>query len=288
MKYILWLLHKVFSGIAYVANYLRRTTYIKLYHRKFKPRDNDIYIATYPKSGTTWMQMILYQLTTKGEMDFKHIYQVSPFLDWAVDGGNYLNQFESTRIMKTHFSYQRFPKRIKGKIIYITRNGIDVAVSQFYHYNSLDDKLTFENALQARFYRKSMHWFEHVSGWMQNNKNLDILYLHYEDILDDLEGNIRKVADFCNIPIDENEMPRILERSSFQFMKQHQDKLSPFVMHKPNDFIRKGKKGEGYKYFNEQDRTEYMENFTKFFGQNKMPHYQFTKEMELAKSKEMV
>ena len=51
------------------------------YKLEFGERDDDIYITTYPKSGTTVMQVILYQLTTKGDMGFKHIYDVSPWIE---------------------------------------------------------------------------------------------------------------------------------------------------------------------------------------------------------------
>src|ERR1019366_6253139 len=47
----------------------------------FVPRPNDIYIVSYPRSGTTWLQMILYQLTTDGNMDFDHITEFVPFFE---------------------------------------------------------------------------------------------------------------------------------------------------------------------------------------------------------------
>ena len=33
----------------------------------------DIYIVTYPRSGTTLLQMMLYQITTDGEYNFDHL-----------------------------------------------------------------------------------------------------------------------------------------------------------------------------------------------------------------------
>ena len=42
---------------------------------------DDIFVVTYPRSGTTWTQMILYQLTTDGRMDFAHITQVCPWFE---------------------------------------------------------------------------------------------------------------------------------------------------------------------------------------------------------------
>lgn len=50
------------------------------YSLEFGEYDSDIYVATFPKSGTTLTQMILYQMTTEGKMDFNHIYDVSPWL----------------------------------------------------------------------------------------------------------------------------------------------------------------------------------------------------------------
>ena len=51
-----------------------------MYQMRFGEREDDIYIVSYPKSGTTRMQMLLYQLTTDGNMDFDHIDDISPWL----------------------------------------------------------------------------------------------------------------------------------------------------------------------------------------------------------------
>src|SRR5579864_3965630 len=68
----------------------------------FNTRSDDIFIASYPKSGATLMQMMLYQLTTEGEMDFPHIACVSPLLDDALRFGDSLESFPAPRLLKTH------------------------------------------------------------------------------------------------------------------------------------------------------------------------------------------
>src|SRR5215469_18574146 len=55
--------------------------YMKLRYVEFVPRPDDIFIATYPRSGTTWMQMLLYQLTSDGKMDMAHIAQHCPWFE---------------------------------------------------------------------------------------------------------------------------------------------------------------------------------------------------------------
>src|SRR5215218_5290023 len=57
---------------------------IRLYRGKwylFRPRPDDIFVVSYPKSGTTLMQMMVYQLATRGEMDFSHITIASPWFE---------------------------------------------------------------------------------------------------------------------------------------------------------------------------------------------------------------
>lgn len=50
------------------------TARMKKLMQDFGARETDIYVVTFPKSGTTLMQMIIYQLTTQGNMDFQHLY----------------------------------------------------------------------------------------------------------------------------------------------------------------------------------------------------------------------
>jgi hypothetical protein len=53
----------------------------------FVPRPGDLYIASYPRSGTTWLQMIVYHLMTNGDMSFDHISAVIPFFERSLSKG---------------------------------------------------------------------------------------------------------------------------------------------------------------------------------------------------------
>lgn len=241
---------------------------------KFEAREDDIYIASFLRSGTTWVQMILHQLTSDGEVNFKHIYEISPFFELALGRNLSLEHLPSPRLIKTHSAQKNIPRRTKGKFIYLIRDGKDAAVSLFHFYEPMMKDLTFERSFEQHFLKEETKhgWFGHVSGWLANKKKLTILYVKYEDLLKDLEGNIRKISDFCGFTIDESQMPRILERCSFDFMKNHQEKFDGRLVNRPNsqaqlnDFIRKGKAKEGNKYFEEKQNRIYEKMFKKFLS----------------------
>lgn len=72
----------------------------------FGERDSDIYIVTFAKSGTTLMQMMLYQMTTDGNMDFGHIYDVSPWARYSAVANVEMKSVGERRIIKTHDNYE--------------------------------------------------------------------------------------------------------------------------------------------------------------------------------------
>lgn len=215
----------------------------------FVPRQDDIYIVTYPRSGTTWMQMILYQMTTDGNMDFTHISEVVPFFEKSMSSGKNFNSMPSPRIFKTHL--RKIPNW-PGKYIYVARNGKDVAVSYYHFYKShIGFKGTFEEFFE-RFLKGKLHygsWFKHVSTWKARASQSNVLFLNYEDLLENFESCLEKMAAFCELDISPEKYKDIIERCSFDFMKKYENKFDPiteflldqgFVQH---TFLRKGGAG---------------------------------------------
>ena len=202
---------------------------------EFKPRDDDIYIVTYPRSGTTLMQMIFYQLRTKGDMDFIHISEKIPFLE------NYLlllqckakkfEHFEEPRIFKTHLSYFNIPKHKNNKYIFIIRDPMDVAYAYYHLYKSTFTKarLSFDIFFNEYFIKGDVQcglWFKYVKKWLGNRKKLNILYIDYNDLVKNKREMILKIANFVNIEIKDGDLKRIIQKTSIAHMKQYEDKFS--------------------------------------------------------------
>jgi hypothetical protein len=229
--------------------------YLKLRYVDFRPRPDDIFIATYPRSGTTWMQMLLYQMTSDGSMDFEHISEVCPWFERSIVSERDLNALASPRVFKTHLRHYLLPGR-PCRYIYVVRDGKDVAVSYFHFYCS---HFGFTKGLPEffnMFLRGKVQggsWFTHVSGWWAHREDPNVLFLHYEDLIGDLEGSIRTIAGFCGLALQADDMPRILNRAGFAFMKQHESKFDHIneVLWeqgmRQRSFLRSGTVGEGAK-----------------------------------------
>ena len=256
-------INKLFASVARYFLSLSHKFKFEQFKIIFGERDDDIYISTYPKSGTTLMQMILYHLTTDGKMNFKHIYDVSPWIHNASFVGQKPPDLSSARIIKTHDNYKGFSKKTKGKFIYIYRNGMDVAISNYHQqksYNNSDLKL--DKYLNVFFKQKK--WFKHTSEWMLNKKNFSILYVKYEDLLDNKTKEIERIISFLGIPRNKIAIERALKYSSFEFMKKNESLFGeqPKVSEKIyNQFIRKGKSGEGKSLFTKKQKEMFMEHY---------------------------
>lgn len=242
----------------------------------FMPRPSDIFIVTYPKSGTNWMQMILYQLTTDGNMEgLPHLLEATPWLEAPFGRSRNMEDVPPRRVIKSHLGYKRIPKG-PGKYIYVMRDGKDVVVSHYYQNRRMPVGFT---TTFTRFFNRWMRglvdsgsWFEHVAGWWTHRDDPNVLFLRYEDLQRDAQGMIRRIAAFCNIALDDERLARVLERSSFVFMKQYEDKIDPMPFMSKEigvlpqsferaSFLRKGTIGDWKAHLSPQQRARFDHEF---------------------------
>jgi hypothetical protein len=177
--------------------------------------------------------------------------------------GGTLESFPPPGMIKTHLHYEQVPKG-SGKYIYVMRDGLDVAVSYYHHYRLYHQ---YQDTFDA-FFRMFLDgkvgyesWFKHVFSWTTNTAGLELLVVKYEDLIRNLGQSVRLIADFCGIEPDNSTIERVLSRSSFAFMRQHEEKFDVANIASPDrenrHFIRNGKVGDWRNYVNNELQREY-------------------------------
>lgn len=199
-------------------------------YRKFEPRSSDVIISPFAKCGTTWLQQIVHSLRTGGDMDFKDIYEVVPFIDVALDMGIDLDgpQKAEPRAFKSHFGWEEVPKGCRYIVSF--RDPQDSSVSFYYFMTGwliepgaipLDDFVAY-GALDGE--RGGGYW-AHMASWLRQRENPDVLLLTFEDMKDDLRSAVERIASFIGVD-DKASIDTAVDHSSFEFMSSHSEPFS--------------------------------------------------------------
>lgn len=180
---------------------------------EFIAQDNDLFVVTYPRSGTTWTEQIVHLILNQGEQGKQLLTDAAPWLETLPKRPGGMNEFllslAGQRLFTCHLPLVLMPGStvIKGKYIYVARNPKDVAVS-FYHADRSKSSYagTWDEYFSLFVDGKVMYgsYFEHVLPWWQaSQKAENILFLKYEDMKRDLVAVIRRITNFIDIPLNQ-------------------------------------------------------------------------------------
>jgi len=254
---------------------------------EFNFRDNDIIIATYAKSGTTWLQQIISQLIFNGEEDLE-VAEMSPWIDLRVPPKSVklpaVEAQEHRRFVKTHLPVDALVFSKDVKYIYIGRDGRDVLWSMYNHhanandlwYEALNDTPgrvgpPIEKPLESivdyyhEWLDKDGHPFwpfwENVRSWWDIRELPNVYFLHFSKLKEDMPGEIKKIAEFLEIEVDPDKWDDIIEHCTFDYMKKNSTKSVPlggaFWDGGANTFIHKGTNGRWKDVLSEEDSNKY-------------------------------
>ncbi|MFP6772396.1 MAG: sulfotransferase domain-containing protein [Alphaproteobacteria bacterium] len=239
----------------------------------FNFRDDDIVISTYAKSGTTWLQQIVAQLLFPGQEGME-VAEMLPWMDLRVPPKAVkLPEVEAQthrRFVKTHLPADALVFSPSAKYLYIGRDGRDVFWSLYNHhanandfwYGALNDtpgrvgppiekpvsdvRQYFLEWLAGDGFPFWPYW-ENIRTWWEIRHLPNVLFLHFQDMKTDMAAEIRRVAEFLEIPIDEAKFPQMLEFCGFDYMKANATKSVPlggaFWDAGAQVFIHKGENG---------------------------------------------
>jgi len=219
---------------------------------RFAFRDDDVIVATYAKSGTTWTQQIVGQLVFGGAPDVP-IHAISPWLDLRCMPPDTLDQLEAQahrRIVKTHLPLDALTFSPKAKYLYVARDGRDVVWSLYNHHASAntlwyqllnetpglvgppigppdpDIRRYFLTWLEKDGFPFWSYW-ENVATWWAARNLPNVRLVHFNRLKADPEGEMRSIAAFLGCDIPQERWPAIFNHCSFDFMKANAANVAP-------------------------------------------------------------
>ncbi|CAJ1978317.1 unnamed protein product [Sphenostylis stenocarpa] len=222
---------------------------IKTFQNHFQAKDNDIIVASVPKSGTTWLKALTFAIVRRQYfrslenhplLVFNPHELVPPFEFVIYDETNSqiheLSKMPEPRLFGTHVPFTSLPKSIKEtncKIIYICRNPFDTFISTWVFVNKIMPEFCPTLSLEEAFerYCKGIIGFgpswNHILGYWRESigKPDKVLFLMYEDIKEDAILNMTKIAEFLGCPFSKEEessgvIENIMKLCSFENMKE--------------------------------------------------------------------
>ncbi len=241
---------------------------------EFPFRDDDIVIATWAKSGSTWLQQIVGQLIFEGPEGGIDVYAIAPWVDMRMAPKEEL--FETLeaqthrRFVRTHLPVESLVFSPKAKYLYIARDGRDVLWSLYNHHINLTQEVIDQaNALPGMeehpaappptdvraFYHDWLDrdgyplfpYWSHIRSWWDIRDLPNVRLLHFNNLKADLPGEMRRIANFLAIEVDEALWPVLVEHCTFDYMKEHASeviaKIEWFWEGGGKTFIHKGTNG---------------------------------------------
>jgi aryl sulfotransferase len=227
---------------------------------EFQQRGDDIIISTYPKCGTTWTQRIVGMLIFQSTAPFP-VQDSSPWPDFLlIPLGVTFKMAEAQehrRFIKSHLPYDALPVRGGVKFIHVARDGRDAAMSFFNH------KLNYTIEAKEQMDQLSLNHpkfgdrnpeipsnpAQHFHDWVEGYEDHlgdpgasffhleksfwearhqpDVLLAHFNDLKADLDGEMRRIADFLDITVPDNLWPGLVKAAGFDSMKNSADELMP-------------------------------------------------------------
>lgn len=213
--------------------------------------NDDVMLVSYPRSGNTWARFLLGNLLQpSAAVTFRSVHDIIPDIYMTSDSS--LSRRSTPRILKSHEYFDaRYPR-----VIYLVRDPRDVAASYrryLVRQGNIEPGMPEETFVRA-FVDGALDtfgsWREHVSGWITARRGHDdFLWVRYEDLLEDTQFWLSRMADIAHLEANEAELSAAVQRSAIDNMKEmdllRTVKSIPGVPRPDIPFIDKAKAGTG-------------------------------------------
>jgi len=189
-------------------------------------RLNDVFLASYPRSGNTWMRFLLSELISGQTADFGTVETAIPYIGiqnrrvpaLLPNGG---------QVFKTHEQYRVEYQRV----VYLVRDPRDVAVSNYEHERA---SLSYVDHGLDHFLDQYVRgrasafgsWRTHTESWLNSPlfERGTLLLIKYEDLRSDPERTLARVADFLGLQVDSGAIRNAVLNNALSNMRLKEDR----------------------------------------------------------------
>jgi aryl sulfotransferase len=226
-------------------------------------RPGDVVVGTNAKCGTTWMQRIVGMLLAGSAAPSAVTFE-QPWVDAHFTPPEQLAALEERhgrRGLKTHLPLDAVPLDDEVFYIHVGRDPRDATMSYHHHCTShtelallmtdrhgaanpslggpwprppADPRAFFRRWLRDPAYRPFDDWtsaefFDQERSWWRERGRSNILFVHYNDMVADLTGEIRRVADFLGFAVPPDLLAEMVEAAGIEAMRKAGDVLMPMA-----------------------------------------------------------
>ncbi|CAG9801240.1 unnamed protein product [Chironomus riparius] len=219
--------------------------------------EDDIWVVTYPKCGTTWTQEMIWMIGSNIDYATSLSVQLNdrfPFLEFSgifeefpTDTFEICRNMKRPRYIKTHLPLFLLPDQlwtVKPKIIYTARNPKDTFLSWFHHHRHFQLYKGNKNDFMNAFVKDLMMYSpmnEHITEFWKIRNEPNILFLFFEDMKRNLDQEVKKAMKFLNKNYSQEEVDKLCKHLSFESIRDNK-------MVNKNEDVKSLKESFGEKY----------------------------------------
>jgi aryl sulfotransferase len=255
----------------------------------FAPRPGDIFVCTPSKCGTTWMQMIVANLLwPDGEFPGSIVNGICPWIEAKFAPAEKMHAMlraqTHRRAMKSHTPADGIPWFDDARYITVVRDGRDAFMSWCNHVSRMmvtdmlneeasKDGLPKINTFDGTDYSGYFHewlernnFFDVVASYWAVRDRPNLLFVHFNDLKADLGKEMRRIAQFLDIELQEGQWPAVVERCTFEGMRRADKKVGDFEGFFEGGlegFVYKGTNGRWRDVLNDDDIAAYRRKIAK-------------------------
>lgn len=244
----------------------------------FPFRAGDIVISARSKTGTTWVQMICALLIFQDPELPEPLGRLSPRLDHLITPREEiyarLDRQQHRRFIKTHTPLDGIPLDPRATYIVTARHPLDMAVSLYHQGDNIDRarvrELTGQPAPAAPLPARTplrqwlLEWIDdeadpreemdslpgvmwHLSGAWARRSQPNVLLVHDDDLLRDLDSEMRRLAGRLGVTVSEQTWPSLVQAATFEQMRARAGQLvaAGGILKSSAAFFRRGRSGAG-------------------------------------------